>query len=89
MLAFLLRHATRHHGMLYNVIAMSVPMRCGRRLMTSLGEGKDNSLNKITGKCVMTQFPVMLLNDLSFPSPALATGRIAALWVIGTLATQR
>jgi len=36
----------------------------------------------------MTQFAVILLNDLSFPSPALATVRIAALSVIGTLATQ-
>jgi len=36
----------------------------------------------------MTQFAVILSNDLSFPSPALATARIAALWVIGTLAMQ-
>ena len=31
----------------------------------------------------MTQFPVILLNSLSFPSAALATARIAALWVVG------
>jgi len=37
----------------------------------------------------MTLFVVILLNDLSFPSVALATVRIAALWLIGTLATQR
>jgi len=58
-------------------------------LITSLGEGKDRSLNSITAKWVLTQFAIMLLNDLSFPSPALATARIATLWVNSTLATQR
>jgi len=61
----------------------------GRGLMTSLGEGKGRSFNKITANWVMTRFAVILLNDLPFLSPALATARVAALWVIGTLATQR
>jgi len=61
----------------------------GRGLMTSLGEGKDRSFNKIMRNWVKIQCCVTLLNDQSFPSPALATARIAALWVIGTLATQR
>jgi len=61
----------------------------GRDLITSLGEGKDRSFNSITAKWVITQFAVMLLNDLSFPSPALTAARIATLWVNGTLATQR
>ena len=52
--------------------------------MMSLGEGKERSFNKITGK-----FPIILWNDLSFPSPALTTAWIAALWVIGMLAMQR
>jgi len=38
---------------------------------------------------IMTQFAIILLNDLSFPSPALTTAHIAALSVIGTLATQQ
>jgi len=56
--------------------------------MTSLGEGKE-VIQEITANWIMTLFRVILLNDLSFPSPALATARIAALWVTGTLATQR
>jgi len=38
----------------------------------------------------MTQFRViLLLNDLAFSSATLATARVTALSVIGTLATQR
>ena len=58
----------QHHGMLQcrNDDGLS-----GRGLMTSLGEGKDRSFNDI-----------ILLNDLSFPSPALATAQIAAHYCI-------
>jgi len=55
----------------------------GHGRMTSLGEGKGRSFNKIMANWVTTHFAVILLNDLSFPSPALATARITALWVIG------
>jgi len=66
----------------YNVITMGVA--------SWRHEQKGNrSFNKIMANWVVTQFAVMLLNDLSFPSPALATARIAALWAIATLATQR
>jgi len=41
---------------------------------------------------VMTQFCVISLNDLFFPSPAIATAQIAALWYVSnaamTLATM-
>ena len=33
------------------------------------GEVKDRSFNKITANWVVTQFSILLLNDLSFPSP--------------------
>ena len=65
----------RHHGMLqYD--------NDGRGLVTSLAEGKDRSFNEMMANWVMTQCAVILLNDLSFPSPALATPRITALWDI-------
>jgi len=44
------------------------------------------SFNKM--KADWVQLAVILLNDLSFPSPALATPRITALWDISALATQ-
>jgi len=77
-----LLHQMRHHSMLQWD-------NDGHVLMTSLAEGKDRSFNKITANWVMTQFAVILLNDLSFPSRALATAQITALWDIGTLAMQR
>jgi len=52
---------TRLHGMRHNDDGLS-----GRGLVTSLREGKDRSFNKITGNWVTTQFPVSLLNDLSY-----------------------
>jgi len=57
--------------------------------MTSLGEGKDRSFNKRMENWVTTQFAVILLNDLSFTSPALAAAQVAALWIIGMSSTQR
>jgi len=46
----------------------------GRGPMTSLGEGKD--------KNYVIQVSRYLLNHLSFPSPALVTARMTALWLI-------
>jgi len=53
-----------------------IPLACTLRTRNLIQKG-------ITGNWVMTQFPVILLNSLSFPSAALATARIAALWVVG------
>ena len=58
----------------------------GRGLMASL-EGKDRSFSKVMANWVTTHFAVIIWNDVSFHS-ALATARIPALWVTGTLATQ-
>jgi len=77
---------TQHHGMLrcHNNDGLS-----GHGLVTSVGEGKGRSFSNIMENWIMTQFAIILLNDLSFPSPALTTAHIAALSVIGTLATQQ
>ena len=38
------------------------------REVARAGEGKDMSFNQITANWLMTQFVVILLNDLSFPT---------------------
>jgi len=63
----------------------------GGGLMTSLGEGKDRSFNKITANWVMTPFAVIVLNDLylSLLQLSLLRGSQHCGSLIGTLATQR
>ena len=53
--------------------------------MTSLGEGKDMSLNKITRNCVMTQFPAFLLNAPSFFSPDASNAAMTLATVSATI----
>ena len=52
--------------------------------MIALGEEKDRSLSKITANPVCRYF----IEWSIFPSPALATARIAALWVISNSAVM-
>jgi len=57
-----------------NVIAalltcQSMTQNAAIRAVARAGEGKGRSFNTITANGVMTQIAVILLNDLSFPSP--------------------